>query len=132
MTSIDMVKNIYKWPVDRKLTYRVRMINPDRFWRPVGGKCEGKIRQIFLPIIYYLLLVKKKIFFFFFLVFKFFFFLNLNVSTFWRCAGIGGHRTKFKAIKGHLKIRWLQNQFWVSWFAKLQFIGLKTLGELGI
>jgi len=30
------------------LVYRVRTINPDRFWRLIGGKCEGKIRQFFL------------------------------------------------------------------------------------
>ena len=111
-----------------RLLLRVRTVNPDRLEGSNGRKWENKIGQIFFWLSIYYCSLKK--YFFCFFYFLFFYFLSLR--GFFRSAGIGGHRRKLKAIKVHLKIRWLKSPFWASWFAKLQFIGLKNWANLAL
>ncbi len=112
------------------IVYRVRTINPDRFDRPTGRKCEKKIQEFFFLIIKQLSDRKKKNFLnFFFWIFYFYFWMWM-FKTFWHCAGIGDHRRPLKAVLGNTKKRSLQNQFLASWFNNLQLMCLKISANL--
>ncbi len=87
---------------ERHMTYRVRTINPDRFDRPTGRKCEKKIQEFFFLIINQLSGRKKKKFLNFFFEFFIFIFECECLRHFGAAPAleiIGGHWRPFWVIR---------------------------------